>query len=123
MTGWFDRLNRGVLRRLRARASRYVVEADGVRVTHPDGRDDRLPFSDLTAASLHHRDIYAHDAIVLTLRFATGGTIEVAQDEAEWAPLVEALDRSGRIAEPSRIWQIRAIADGAGAPVRHLPIA
>jgi hypothetical protein len=121
--GLIDRVNRAFFRRLLARSPRYVVEADGVRVTYPDGRDDRLLFSSLTAASLHHRDVYAHDAIVLALRFATGETIEFAQDEMDWGPLVEALDRSGRIAEPSRIWQLKAIADGDGAPVRHLPIA
>lgn len=120
--GFVDRVNRAFFRRLRARSPRYAVEADAVRVTHPDGRDYRLLFADLTTATLHHRDVYAYDAIILALGFTNGETIEFAQDDPDWEPLVHALDRSGRIGEPFNIWQLQAIGDGDGAPVRHLPI-
>jgi len=120
--GFVDRVNRAFFRRLRARSPRYAVETDAVRVTHPDGRDYRLLFADLTTATLHHRDVYAYDAIILALGFTNGETIEFAQDDPDWEPLVHALDRSGRIGEPSNIWQLQAIGDGDGAPVRHLPI-
>ncbi len=120
--GFVDRVNRAFFRRLRAQSPRYAVETDAVRVTHPDGRDYRLLFADLTTATLHHRDVYAYDAIILALGFTNGETIEFAQDDPDWEPLVHALDRSGRIGEPSNIWQLQAIGDGDGAPVRHLPI-
>jgi len=120
--GLVDRVNRTFFRRLRARLPRYAVETDAVRVTHPDGRDYRLIFADLTTATLHHRDVYAYDAIILALGFTNGEAIEFAQDDLDWEPLVHALDRSGRIGEPSNIWQLQAIGDGDGAPVRHLPI-
>ena len=74
------------------------MEADAVRVTHPDGRDYRLRFAELTSATLHHRDVYAYAAIILALGFANGETIEFAQDDADREPVVDALDRSGRTA-------------------------
>ena len=116
------RVNRAFFRRLRARSPKYTIEAGAVRVTHPDGRDYRLHLAELTAATLHHRDVYAYDAIILALSFANGETIEFAQDDADWEPLVAALDRSGRIGAPSSIWQLQAIGDGDGASVRHLPV-
>lgn len=120
--GFVDRVNRAFFRRLRARCPRYAVEADAVRVTHPDGRDYRLLFTELTTATLYHRDVYAYDAIILAIGFTNGETIKFAQDDPDWEPLVHALDRSGRIGVPSTIWQLQAIGDGDGAPVRHLPI-
>ncbi len=120
--GFVDRLNRAFLRRLRARLPKYTVEPDAIRVTSPDGRDHRLCFTELTNAAVHHRDLYAYDAIILTLGFANGETVEFAQDDANWESLINALDHSGRIDEPSHIWQLRAIGDGDGASIRHLPI-
>ncbi len=120
--GLVDRVNRALLRRLRARLPRYVIEDDAVRVIRPDGREYRLRFAALTAATLRHRDVYAYDAIILSLDFANGETIEYAQDDPHWRSLLAALDRSGRIATLSTIWQIEAIGDGAGAPARHLPM-
>lgn len=75
--GLVDRVNRAFFRRLRAWLPRYVVETYAVRVTHPDGRDYRLLFADLTTATLHHRDVYAYDAIILALGFTNGETIEL----------------------------------------------
>ncbi|HEX8447839.1 MAG TPA: hypothetical protein VF649_14655 [Sphingomonas sp.] len=115
-------MNQAFFRRLRARSPRYVVVADGIQVISPDGREHRLGFAELAAATLHHRDAYAYDAFVLALSFTNCETVEFAQDESQWGQLVDALDRSGRIQEPSTVWQLRAIGDGGGAPMRHLRI-
>ena len=120
--GLVDWVNQAFFRRLRARSPRYAIEMDAVRVTDAEGRDYRLRFAELTTATLHHRDVYAYDAIILALSFASGETIEFAQDDPDWETLVNALDCSGRIGEPSTIWQLKAIGDGDGAPARHLPI-
>ena len=91
-------------------------------MTRPGGHVTRLRFAELAAATLHHRDVYAYDAIILAHRFTNGETVEFGQDDADWEPLIDALDRSGRIGEPSTIWQLQAIGDGDGASARRLPI-
>ena len=77
--GLIDRVNRAFFRRLRKKSPTYAVEANAVRVTRPGGHVTRLRFADLAAATLHHRDVYAYDAIILAHRLTIGETVGLAR--------------------------------------------
>lgn len=116
----FDRLERRVLARLRRNAPRFFVEVDALRISTSDGAERRLPFAELIRATVLHRDVYAADAILLRLEWSDGACTGIFQDDPQWNCLVAALDRTGRFAEPSHLWQLQAIADGPDASPRDL---
>lgn len=115
-----DRLNRRIVARLHRAASQITVGRDALVIDGHDGTKRSVSFERLVRATIGHRDVYAADAIVLTLEFNDATCVEFFQDDLQWQKLTEALDLSGRTTVQSPIWQIQAIADGAGSPPRDL---
>lgn len=115
-----DRLNPRLFARLSRNAPRLSVEDDALRMTESDGAERRIPLAELVRAMVLHRDVYATDAILLRLEWSDGTCVEVFQDDPHCAALVTALDRTGRLATPSLLWQVQAIADGPNASPREL---
>jgi hypothetical protein len=115
-----DRINRRLVERIRGKAPRVRVQDGALHLPDGGNAERRLSLASLVSATLLHRDIFVGDVISLHLRFPAGESIEVAMDDPAWPALVAALDATGRIAVPARVWQTQAIADGPGAPPREL---
>lgn len=118
--GIFDRIDRWFLARINRDLPHYTVGDDEVRVHRRGDEDKLLPYSSLVGALVYHQDVYAADAIVLLLTFAEGAAVVIDMEDPQWPNLVTALDRSGRLKEPSKHWQLDAMADGPDAAPREL---
>ena len=110
-----DKINRHLASRVHRYRPKVTIKGDDLVLT-AGGERTTLRLADLSSAILSFRDVYATDAVVLTLGFAGGRNIEIFQDDPCWFDLTAALDRSGRIAVPSREWQLRFLASGVGTP-------
>jgi len=112
---FIDKINRRAASWAHRHRPKVAVEDDDLVLTQP-GERITLRISDLSSAVLSFRDIYSAYAVVLTLGFDDKRHVEIFQDDPCWFDLMAALDRSSRIAVPSREWQLRFLAAGAGAP-------
>jgi hypothetical protein len=115
-----DRLNRWIAARVHAGRPQLVVEGQHLTLQTETGERETFWLSELTQATLSHRDVYAGDAVVLHLGFSDGRHLEVFQDHPLWFDLMTALDQSGMIPVPSADWQLQFLAAGDGGPMLDL---
>lgn len=111
-----DRLNRRIAARVHGNRPRVFVEGEELVLLSGKRERQAFPLTELTEATLSHRDVYAADAVVLRLGFANGREVEIFQDDTCWFDLTAALDQSGKIPVPSIEWQLRFLATGDGTP-------
>jgi len=114
-----DRINRYIASWVHRHRPHIAVKGDDL-VIMAAGERKTLRLADLSSAMLSYRDVYAAKAVVLVLGFPNGINIEIFQDDPSWFDLTAALDRSGRIAVPSREWQLRFLAAGDDASALDL---
>lgn len=117
---FLDAVNKLVLARVRAHRPRVIVGNRVVILEQHDGTRATHLLADMTSAFLNYRDVYAADAIVLTMGFPDGTLVEMAQNDPKWSDLTRELDRSQRISMPSSEWQLRFMAAGSSAPPLNL---
>lgn len=115
-----DKLNRWVGARIHAGRPQLAVEGQHLVLQTETGDREAFRLSELTRATLAHRDVYEGDAIVLQLGFSDGRLLEVFQDHPLWFDLMTALDQSHMIPVPSEQWQLQFLDAGDGAPILNL---
>jgi hypothetical protein len=117
---FLDKPNRRIAARVHGSRPQLIVEGPQLALLAANGERETFRLSELTQATLSHRDMYAGDAVVLRLGFSDGRQVAVSQDDPQWFELTAALDQSGMIPVQSAEWQLEFLAAGDGGPTVSL---
>lgn len=102
-----DRINAGLLRRLRGGGIDVAVDPPGI--IRAGSR--RLPVSDIAEAGVVWQDVFRARVMTLSLVFSDGSTLAISEEDAAWRDVLDELDRDGRFPK-SRDWLTEMIGHG-----------
>ena len=110
--GWVDRINRYFLDAMARRRTRAGVVASPTM----------LPLSSKLMPQLVRLDLLSHDALIgetwiLLGTLADGTQTAIAETDASWEAMCNALDNSGRVNEALHLSELRLLADPHRKPL------
>lgn len=107
MTGWVERLNRAVLRRISSRSPVLVTDLH-VRVGARTYR-----FFELQRVVAFRQPSWVGDALAVALEFEDGAAVVVTEQDRGWPQLLTALDADSRTEMVSAEWSMRLVGGDA----------